>query len=64
MEKIMLFSGATIKETFDDFMLSRKTKGLIKITFKRCVKLFFEFLPLFILNDISRGEMFLIFEKS
>ena len=35
----------------------------IKSTFKRCVKLFFEFLPLFILNDISRGEMFLIFEK-
>ncbi|MBE6785402.1 MAG: site-specific integrase [Ruminococcaceae bacterium] len=28
MEKIMLFSGAIIQETFDDFMLSRKTKGL------------------------------------
>ncbi len=31
MEKIMLFSGATIEETFDDFMLSRKTKGLSKL---------------------------------
>ena len=36
----------------------------IKFTFNRCVKLFSEFLPLYILNDISKGKMFLIFEKS
>ena len=36
----------------------------IKFTFNRCVKLFSEFLPLYILNDISRDKMFLILEKS
>lgn len=34
IEKIMLFSGATIEEAFADFMLSRKTKGLADKTFE------------------------------